>query len=113
MNDAANDDGSAQTPGGATSRRRVPWLVALGIGVTVLSIAWLAVTEPAGTPTPLQPRTWAVGLLLIGLGITVASLLPRSTPAAKQPPNRPSWLLLVAAACGLITPRPSSAASRC
>ncbi|MGY3128711.1 amino acid transporter [Agrococcus sp. UYP33] len=81
--------------------------VALGVVVTVLGLALLPLTEPTTTAgLEQQPRAWAVGVVVLGLCMTIASLLSRSAPSTEprsRRPGRPSWLLLAIAACGLIT----------
>lgn len=87
-------------------RRRALRFVVLGVVVTVLGLMLLVFTEPVTTSGLEQPRAWAVGVLVLGLCITVASLLSRAAPSADQGPRRPSrpaWLLLVIAGCGLAT----------
>lgn len=90
----------------AQQRRRATWIAILGAVVTVLGLTGLVLTEPVSPTSSGHPRTWAVGVLLIGLGTTVAALISRVAPAAERrpmPPSRPAWLLLALAACGLVT----------
>lgn len=86
-------------------RRRATRFVALGVVVTVLGLTLLLITRPATTSGLEQPRAWAVGVLVLGLCMTVASLLSRSAPSEQRSrrPVRPSWLLLAIAGCGLVT----------
>ena len=97
MSDRAED---AQTE----RRRRATRNVVLGIVVTVLGLAALALTEPVSGSSPMQPRIWAIGALLAGLTVIAASLMARAAPLADQRPSRPtrpSWLLFVPAGMGL------------
>jgi membrane protease YdiL (CAAX protease family) len=93
-------------------RQHARWHLVLGLAVTAVGLVWLVLTEPVAGRDLVQPRLWAMGLVVVGLIATTMALIDRAWPTPPQRPSRPKrpsrlFLVLAGVGFGLLITRPT------